>query len=330
MSSGAKLSGYNIAAKTGTTNYDEEARKKLGVPSNAIPDSWLIGYDSEISIGLWYGCEKASKTQYLKSTNAVVNRGKLFRAIAKEVLTKGNKFEVPDSVVKVAIEKGSNPAVLASDSTPSSQVVYEYFKKGTEPTEKSVKYNKLANATNLKAEYNASALSLTLTWSKSSSKDEKNDEYGPLGYKIYKDNNYLTFTTDPTYTILNVSDPEGTYKVVTSYKNYSDNESPGVTYTYKIKDTNEFSAVLKHKNSSYKVGDTLSSFDKVPSIDDVIAYLNKEDVTSAASIEVKIIDPSGNEVDEVDSSVEGTYTITYTITYEGHSKTLSRTIKIKG
>ena len=81
---------------------------------------------------------------------------------------------------------------------------------------------------------------------------------------------------------------------------------------------------------SYKVGDTLSSFDKVPSIDDVIAYLNKEDVTSAASIEVKIIDPSGNEVDEVDSSVEGTYTITYTITYEEHSKTLSRTIKIKG
>ena len=71
LSSGAKLSGYNIAAKTGTTNYDEETAKKLGLPSNAIPDSWLIGYDSEISIGLWYGCEKASKTQYLKSTNAV-------------------------------------------------------------------------------------------------------------------------------------------------------------------------------------------------------------------------------------------------------------------
>ena len=112
------------------------------------------------------------------------------------------------------------------------------------------------------------------------------------------------------------------------YKNYSDNESPGVTYTYKIKDTNEFSAVLKHKNSSYKVGDTLSSFDKVPSIDDVIAYLNKEDITSAASIEVKIVDSSGNEVDEVDSSVEGTYTITYNISYEKFTKTLTRKVTI--
>lgn len=330
LSNGARMNGYSIAAKTGTTNYPEEVSRKKGLPSSAIPDSWLIGYNSDVSIGLWYGCDEPTKTQYLSVNSAGKYRGLLFRAVASKIMEKGTKFEVPNSVVKVGIEKGSNPAVLASDSTPSSQVVYEYFKKGTEPTEKSVKYNKLANATNLKAEYNASALSLTLTWSKSSSKDEKNDEYGPLGYKIYKDNNYLTFTTDPTYTILNVSDPEGTYKVVTSYKNYSDNESPGVTYTYKIKDTNEFSAVLKYKNSSYKVGDTLSSFDKVPSIDDVIAYLNKEDITSAASIEVKIIDPSGNEVDEVDSSVEGTYTITYTITYEGHSKTLSRTIKIKG
>lgn len=329
LSSGAKLSGYNIAAKTGTTNYDEEARKKLGVPSNAIPDSWLIGYDSEISIGLWYGCEKASKTQYLKSTNAVVNRGKLFRAIAKEVLTKGNKFEVPNSVVKVAIEKGSNPAKLASDSTPKSQIVYEYFKKGTEPTETSIKYSKLNNVSNLNGEYNVSDMSMTLSWNPTSSKDTDSEEYGALGYKIYKDGNYLAFTTETTYTILNLTNPEGTYKVVTSYKNFSDNASSGATYTYKVQENNLFDAVLKYSSSSYSIGDTLATYDQNPSNADIIAYLNSEDITSEVTVSVIITDSNGTEVTLIDNTTASTYTVTYNIAYGKYSKTLSRTITIK-
>lgn len=329
LSSGAKLSGYNIAAKTGTTNYDEETAKKLGLPSNAIPDSWLIGYDSEISIGLWYGCEKASKTQYLKSTNAVINRGKLFRAVAKEVLTKGNKFEVPDSVVKLAIEKGSNPAKLASDSTPESQIVYEYFKKGTEPTETSIKYSKLNNVSDLKGEYNVSDMSMTLSWNPTSSKDTDSEEYGPLGYKIYKDGNYLAFTTETTYTILNLTSPEGTYKVVTSYKNFSDNASSGATYTYKVQENNLFDAVLKYSSSSYSIGDTLATYDQNPSNADIIAYLNSEDITSEVTVSVIITDSNGTEVTLIDNTTASTYTVTYNIAYSKYSKTLSRTITIK-
>ena len=329
LSSGAKLSGYNIAAKTGTTNYDEETAKKLGLPSNAIPDSWLIGYDSEISIGLWYGCEKASKTQYLKSTNAVINRGKLFRAVAKEVLTKGNKFEVPDSVVKLAIEKGSNPAKLASDSTPESQIVYEYFKKGTEPTETSIKYSKLNNVSDLKVEYNVSDMSMTLSWNPTSSKDTDSEEYGPLGYKIYKDGNYLAFTTETTYTILNLTSPEGTYKVVTSYKNFSDNASSGATYTYKVQENNLFDAVLKYSSSSYSIGDTLATYDQNPSNADIIAYLNSEDITSEVTVSVIITDSNGTEVTLIDNTTASTYTVTYNIAYSKYSKTLSRTITIK-
>ena len=329
LSSGAKLSGYNIAAKTGTTNYDEETAKKLGLPSNAIPDSWLIGYDSEISIGLWYGCEKASKTQYLKSTNAVINRGKLFRAVAKEVLTKGNKFEVPDSVVKVAVEKGSNPAKLASDSTPESQIVYEYFKKGTEPTETSIKYSKLNNVSDLKVEYNVSDMSMTLSWNPTSSKDTDSEEYGPLGYKIYKDGNYLAFTTETTYTILNLTSPEGTYKVVTSYKNFSDNASSGATYTYKVQENNLFDAVLKYSSSSYSIGDTLATYDQNPSNADIIAYLNSEDITSEVTVSVIITDSNGTEVTLIDNTTASTYTVTYNIAYSKYSKTLSRTITIK-
>lgn len=330
LSNGARISGYNIAAKTGTTNYDSAAIKKLGIPSSAVPDSWLIGYDPEISIGLWYGCEKASKNQYLNATNAVINRGKLFRAVAKSVFTKGNTFEVPSSVVRVAVEKGSNPAKLASDSTPKNSITYEYFKKGTEPTEVSIKYSKLPNVSNLTIDYNVTDLSLTLKWKAVTPKDDVDEEeYGPLGYKIYRNNQFIKFTTDTTYTFLNVSDPNGTYKVVTTYKNFSDNESSGVSKSYKTETIDTYSAQLKYEQAvSYSVSSTLPLFDMNPSSSDIIVYLNTADITSECTIDVTIIDPNNNIVSSIDSSVVGTFTINYNIKHNNFSKELTRTITI--
>ena len=328
-SSGAKMSGYTIAAKTGTTNYDEATQKQLGLPRDAIPDSWLMGYDSQYSIGIWYGCERPNSKQYLSVNDSVVQIGKLFRAIAKETLNKGTKFKVPNSVVKVAIEKGSNPAKLASDSTPKKETTYEYFKKGTEPTETSIKYSKLQNVSNLMGSYNVADLSYTLTWTAakpSTTVDEK--EYGSFGYKIYKDGNLIKFTTDTTYTFLNVSDPYGTYKVVTTYKNYSDNASSGAIYQEEQTSNDSFSATLKYSSSSYTVGDTLASFDQLPSSADVNAYLNTTDVSSDATIVVTITNPNGNTVTSIDGAVIGTFTITYTVTYKGNVQELSRTITI--
>ena len=329
LSSGARMSGYNIAAKTGTTNYTEADAAAKGLPPDAVPDSWLIGYDSKISIGLWYGCENATKDKYLSAINSVINSGKLFRAVAKSVLTKGTKFKAPNSVVKVAVEKGSNPAKLASDSTPEKNITYEYFKKGTEPTEVSIKYSKLPNVTGLTANYNITDLSLTLNWNaaKPSTKVDE-DEYGVLGYKIYKDNQLIKFTTDTTYTFLNVSEPSGIYKVVTTYKNYSDNQSSGATYKYAQTSIDTFDAKLKYTDSSYNVNDTLASFDQLPSSNDIMAYLNSVDVSEQSTTTVTITDPNGNSVTSIDASVIGTFTINYTVTYQGHVKNLSRTITI--
>lgn len=331
LSGAAKISGYNIAAKTGTTNYDEASRKALGVPSNAVPDAWIIGYDSEISIGLWYGCGTVDKNHYLKVGSAGTQRKRLFQAVAKKILTKGNKFEAPSSVVKVAVEKGTNPPKLASDSTPKNKITYEYFKKGTEPTETSIKYSTLKNASKLTAEYNASALSLTLNWSASSSKpsEEYEELYGKLGYKIFKDNNYIAFTTDTSYTLLNVSNPEGKYKIVTSYKNFSENASSGITFTYKVNNTKIYDSSLKYSNSTYSIGETLQSYDSSPSKDDVIVTLNNEDISQNTDISVSIINSEGTEISTIDSTTANTYTITYTINYETYTKVLQRTIKIQ-
>lgn len=51
-------------------------------------------------------------------------------------------FKQPSSVVKLPIEKGSNPAKLASPFTPESNIVHEYFVKGTEPKETSKNTNR--------------------------------------------------------------------------------------------------------------------------------------------------------------------------------------------
>ncbi|MDD6879658.1 MAG: transglycosylase domain-containing protein [bacterium] len=330
LSSGAKMNGYTISAKTGTTNYDSAYKKQKGLPSNAIPDSWIIGYDSEISVSLWYGCENADKDHYITLANGGPQRNRLYQAIIPKLFNKGNEFEVPDSVVKVAIEKGTNPAKLASDSTPSNKITYEYFKKGTEPTETSIKYSKLNNVSNLKGNYNASDMSMTLSWSATSSKPSNKEEYGELGYKIYKNDNYIAFTTDTSYTILNVTNPEGTYKVVTSYKNYDDNASSGTTYTYTVKPVAKvYDSSLKYSSSTYNINDSLSSYDQLPSKNDVIVTLNGENVTSFASIDITIKDNSGNIVSNIDNSKQNIYTIIYIVNYETYTKTLSRTVTIQ-
>ena len=332
LSSGAKIDGYNIAAKTGTTNYTAAVAKEKKLPSDAIPDAWIIGYDSKTVVSVWYGVEVADSKHYISTKTSGSQRGKLFRAVAKKMMTKGNKFEVPKSVVKVGIEKGSDPAKLASDFTPTDKITYEYFKKGTEPTEKSIKYTSLKNASNLSATYNASAMTLTLTWSPSgsvaSAEDEKN--YGKLGYKIYKNNQYLEFTTATSYTIYNVTSPEATYKVVTSYKNYSENASKGVTYTYKFENKEIYSPTLKYtSNIYYNVGDTLAMYDKNPSSSDIILYLNSNDISSEATITTNITDENGNTYSMIDSSTPMTYTITYNISHKNYTNTITRTVTIK-
>ena len=331
LSGGAKMSGYNIAAKTGTTNYTSAVAKAKKLPSNAIPDAWIVGYDSQTVISVWYGVEVADSKHYL-SSNSGQNRGKIFKAVAKKVLKKGTKFEVPKSVVKVAVEKGSNPAKLASELTPADKITYEYFKKGTEPTEKSIKYASLKNASNLKANYNASDLTVTLTWSPTGSvaSSENEKDYGKLGYKIYKDNQYLAFTTDTKYTIYNSTSPEGTYKVVTSYKNYSDNASSGVSYVLKFTNTEIYSPTLKYTSSAfYSIGDVLASYDREPNSSDIILYLNSTDITSEADITVTIKDSDGNVVTSIDSTKASVYTITYNIIHKNYKETISRTITIK-
>ncbi|MFC4322693.1 transglycosylase domain-containing protein [Litchfieldia salsa] len=160
----AYVPGLNIAGKTGTTNYSKEDREKYNISSKAVPDSWFSGYTPNYSIAIWTGY--ADNKQGLVGSEQKIPQI-LFKSLITYLTEDEEKpdFDVPNSVVKVAVEKGSNPAKLASEFTPKDQIVSEYFHKGTEPTQQSDRYMKLDPPTDININYDENTNQITLSWS---------------------------------------------------------------------------------------------------------------------------------------------------------------------
>ncbi len=133
---GGSVSGVQLAAKTGTSNFSTEARRKYGYPSSANMDMWVTGYTPEYAVSLWYGYKNAERGYYL-ANDGYTARGKLFRQVISGISDRSGskKFTVPNSIVKVTVEKETDPLALPSANTPADMKVTEYFKKGTQPTE---------------------------------------------------------------------------------------------------------------------------------------------------------------------------------------------------
>ena len=233
LSSGAKINGVTLAAKTGTTNFDDETKDKLNLSSDAVNDAWIVGYDPEYTVSMWYGYQIVDSKNHLHQTSAVIERGKLYRAIGNVIFNKntGKTFTQPSSVVKVCVENGSWPAALPSAGTPQDQITCEYFKAGTEPTETSSKYNKLDTVSNLKVTYDENTQKINITWSKQNA-PSGNESFGSFGYKVYYGDVLLGFTTENSYTIEANANISGTYKVVTTFQNYSGNQSDPAVYNF--------------------------------------------------------------------------------------------------
>ena len=233
-----KLTGgtpSNVACKTGTTNFDENTMNRYNMPNDAIRDSWVIGYSTKTVIGMWYGYNSFNKQSIadgyvLHNVPATIQKDRLFNALVAAGAMESNReaFKQPSSVVKVGVAAGSNPAKLAA---PGQSAIYEYFKKGYEPTEYDTKNYKLAAPGNLNAtETNGR---VTLTWSAvDNSAISANNDYGEFGYNVYKDNVLIGWTNKTSYTFTPDS-VEGTYKVVATYKSYSGITSNAASTTLK-------------------------------------------------------------------------------------------------
>lgn len=220
----------NVAAKTGTTNYDDATVSKYGLPSDAIRDSWVIGYTTKTVIGMWYGYDTIDSEYCLRNIPATIQKDKLFLALANAAFEKDKaEFKMPDSVVKLGIISGSNPPKVAGAGYTGS-IVYEYFKKGKEPSDTADSADtKLATPSGLKVSYSGNKV--TITWN-AVSKLSGDEDYGTFGYNVYQGNTLLTFTEGTSYSFT-TSNPYATYKVVATYKSYSGAQSDAATYQLK-------------------------------------------------------------------------------------------------
>lgn len=260
----ANINGKIYGAKTGTTNFDEATKKAFGLPGSAVNDLWVVGFNPEYAIGVWYGYDKNNSEYYNLLSSGQHER--LFQAVAKGIFTSNSSFKKPNSVSEVTIESECPTPMLPSEYTPDSLKKTELFVKGHEPTEVSPRFAKLSDTSNVKATANGSKV--TISWNavnvpeintdsylKSYFKDTfRSTEYlnsfvnarlnyinstmGSFGYSIYKQESsgsltYLGFTNQTTYTT-NANNGSNTYIVKTSYSKFKSNESNGKSVTVNV------------------------------------------------------------------------------------------------
>lgn len=261
------INGVRYAGKTGTTNYPDSIMQKYNLPGNAVNDLWVMGFNTEYSIGVWYGYDDVNEGY---NTFASLQHGRLLQAIGKKVFTNHDYFTRPSGVVAVEVESGCPEAMLPSEYTPSSLRQTELFIKGTEPTTVSPRFAKLTDVENLKA--STVGDKIVLTWDlvktpeintadflkKYYSKLFLNESYlnahvnnilnynkaniGELGYNIYKKDKtgkleLLDFVNTNKYEAKVTESGEYTFVVKTAYSIFKNNMSDGKEIKAKIQIT---------------------------------------------------------------------------------------------
>ncbi len=228
---------HNVACKTGTTNFDEVTMDRYNMPGDAIRDSWVIGYSTKTTIGMWYGYDDFTKDSIaqgyvLHNVPATIQKDRLFNALVSAGAMEGDRaeFSPPPSVSRIAVAPGSNPPKLAS---PGGAAVYEYFKKGTEPTEYDLTTYKISAPGNFRA--TESNGKVTLSWSAVSPGELGDSSHGKFGYNIYKDGVLIEWKDKTSYTYTN-GNPYGTYSIIATYKSYNDIQSDPAYYKLEKKE----------------------------------------------------------------------------------------------
>lgn len=363
LGSYASVNGKPYAAKTGTTNFPNSAFKEFNLPYNAINDLWVAGYNTEYSIAIWYGYDTINKDYVSKFGN--YNHAKLFQAVAKGIFTSNTSFTQPTGVVEVEIEKETYPAMLPSEYTPSNMITKELFKKGSEPTEISTRYQKLNDVTALNATDKDNTL--TLSWTGISTPDAISNDYlnayfkklykkesdqtnylnsrlnynknyiGTLGYNVYKkDGDKLTllgFTGENSYNV-NISSLSGkqTFVVKSIYSIFKDNASIGTEISIELGNvTNIITSDLNGKESiDVVLGTTYSYVESSPAI--IIRENGLDVVSSDVTIETTVKRLSDGAIitkNEINALTIDTYKITYKVSYKDYKETHTRTIIVK-
>lgn len=355
---GAKMPGYTVAAKTGTSNLDSTTIRKYGLPGGAVADLWTVAYTPEYAVALWYGYKETDSTHYLSGASAP--KDDLMKYVIKTVPMTTKNWEMPSSVVQVTVEKDTAPALLPSEYTPGDMKVTEYFKKGTQPTEVSQRYAKLPAVTNLKSTKDTNGYKLTWNFKTPEILDEtylskyfNNIAYGNssgnmladrikynnenFGFGIYKKTasglTQIDFVSGNTHEYLYKSKEAGTMELVVKaeYRNFKDNASDGVNITIKIEqsqtpeENSDLKIVLKDGKGNISV--------KKATYTDTGIKVTYKDKEVDCDIEYSIDQSKYTTLEELIEyintlEINTEVTIKYTATYNDISKSVTRKVKI--
>lgn len=218
----AAIPGLPTAAKTGSSNYTVEQKRAMGASDyeDIIPDSWFIGYSTDYTISAWTGYDNPYEQGGGVDTTEQEYSRLIYYYLMKYMAesSSGEDWVQPDSVVKQQIEIGSDPLSLPGPRTPANMIATELFVKGHVPTQQSMNYGtKIEGPTGLKATYDKSKKTLTVTWDnyKTNSKDKPQ-------YKVTVNGQTQTVSTNKV-TFQNISGPSVSVTlVVTVGKDSSD------------------------------------------------------------------------------------------------------------
>ncbi len=346
----SNINGATYGAKTGTSNFSDKDKKNLKLPNSAIADYWVSGTSPDYAISVWYGYEVPNK-EYHNSFGTSYHE-RLFQKVGKGIFKKNSTFKNPGGVSSVSVENETYPAKLPSEYTPKGLIVTELFKTGTEPTEKSERFSKLANVTNLSS--SVSGNELTLSWKAidtpyalkedkikdlakdlfetsgfqnrfiSSRNSYNNNNIGSVVYKIYgkKDDGSLELldtTSNASITLTVNSSSPTKYVVKTSYTIFTANMSDGVETSVSLNGVTD--------NIELKlIGDENITTPKGTYEEEGIkVIINSEETTEkASSITYTSVAGTPSSL-EMMNSTPGSYTVTYS--YNG--KTITRNVTIQ-
>jgi len=258
--------GTQVASKTGTSTYDKNILRANKVPDNASMDNWVLTYSPDYVISFRYGYDKLTHEDWTDAIAAAIQRKKISAVLANKIYKRNSKFTRPSGVVSSKYEKESIPPELPSSYTPANLIGTELFKKGTEPSVISNRFEQLSNPSNVNA--TESGGSVTITWSAAPKPEAADSEYlkkyfenaygkdhyktfydrrinynnsaiGNIGYQLYMtDSNGqesdIGFTDGTVYTYNPPTNGSYNFTVRTAYSLYKANQSSGITVNVNV------------------------------------------------------------------------------------------------
>ncbi len=337
-----KVSGTNVATKTGTTSYDTTILRKYGLSNSIIPDSWTSSYSPDYALAFWYGYvdgltdENVKNKYYMTMSHSSSERQYMLGWLANRIYEKNSKFKNPGGVTSAKVELETIPAQSPSSYTPSNLIGTFLFVGNSGPSETSQRFEKLTDP--LSATYSLDDKSLTLSWTspglpsavdpnylanyfKNSWKIEANKylqkrlDYnrsyiGDFGFQIYLTQGTsavnVGWTKDTTYTI-DLNQYTGIYDGViikSAYSKFKVNASNGYRLAFMI---NEPDTIAESD-----IAVTMSGIEQKLALNATFKELNVSNVTS-----IKYKD------NEIKPNVSNLSVVTSSIVKEGSNENIT-------